>query len=89
MAQAHVDPEELVAFANELERYIRTLEDETNKLGGAFGHLGETWKDSKHAAFEEKFNELRSSMNSFKEAAREQIPALRLMAQRASEYLGS
>lgn len=89
MGQAHVNPEELVTFANELERYIRTLEEETNRLGSAFQHLGETWKDSKRAAFEEKFNELNSAMYSFKENAREQIPSLRLMAQKAAEYLNS
>lgn len=87
--QAIVNPEELVAFANELERYIRTLEEETNRLGSAFQHLGETWKDSKRAAFEDKFNELNSAMYSFKENAREQIPSLRLMAQKAAEYLNS
>lgn len=36
MAQAIVDPEELVAFANELEQYIRTIDEETGKLGSAF-----------------------------------------------------
>ena len=89
MSQAHVNPEELVAFANELERYIRTLEEETNKLGGAFNHLKETWKDSKSAAFEEKFGELKSSMSAFEETAREQIPVLRVMAQHAADYLNS
>ena len=87
--QAIVNPEELVAFANELERYIRTLEEETNRLGSAFQHLGETWRDSKRAAFEDKFNELRSSMSSFEENAKEQIPVLRAMAQHAADYLNS
>ena len=87
--QAIVNPEELVAFANELERYLNTLNEETNRLGSAFQHLGETWKDSQHAAFEQKFVELRSSMASFENTAREEIPRLRMMAQRAAEYLNS
>mgnify|MGYP000047724586 CR=1 len=87
MAQAIVDPEELVAFANELEQYIRTIDEETGKLGSAFQHLSESWKDEKQAQFGEKFNELRATMSSFEENAKEQIPVLRAMAEKAAEYL--
>ncbi|MCR5202019.1 MAG: WXG100 family type VII secretion target [Lachnospiraceae bacterium] len=85
--QGIIDPEELVAFANSLEAYVQALEEETNKISGAFEHVKETWNDQKTKEFEEKFNELRGTMAGFENNAREQIPALRAMAEHADNYL--
>ena len=86
--QAIVNPVELMAFANELERYINTLEEATNSLSSVFARLGETWKDGQRAAFEERYKELLSIQYSFREATEGEIPGLRQKAKIAAEYLG-
>lgn len=89
MAQAHGDPEELKSFANSLQHYLDTIEEETNTLNGAFNQLGDTWNDEKKATFEEEFNNLLNALESFKENAAEQIPYLNTLAGHLEDYLRS
>ncbi len=87
MPMAIANPEELIGFSNDLERYINTLETETNALNASFSHLGETWQDQQRKAFEETYNQLQSALAAFKENANEQIPYLRAMAEDLNSYL--
>lgn len=86
--QANGNPEEIMQFASTLERYVTTLEDETNRLSSAFNHLGQSWNDQKRANFEETYRNLVNALNNFKGNASEQIPYLRTMANDLSTYLG-
>lgn len=87
MAMAIANPEELIAFSNDLERYISTLETQTCALNASFSRLGETWQDQKRKAFEDTYNQLQSALAVFKENANEQIPYLRAMAEDLNTYL--
>lgn len=89
MARANVDPDELRAFAAQLENYINTVDDETARLASAFGQLQDEWDDSKEKEFEEVFEDMVRAVNNFKDSAEEQIPHLRRMAEHAEEYLRS
>ena len=79
MAQAHGNPEELRLFANALEHYLNTVEEETGQLDGAFSQLGDTWDDQKRREFEEVYQQLRGALNNFHEQAtfmRKSIPTV-------------
>ena len=87
MPQAIANPEELIAFANNLERYIGVLEEETSALNASFSRLGETWQDQKRQAFEDTYQQLQGALAAFKENAGEQIPYLRTLAEDLNTYL--
>lgn len=88
MAQAHGDPEEIRNFANILEYYLNTVEEETGRLNSSFEQLGETWQDQQRTSFEETYRQLLNALQNFKDNASEQIPYLRTMAEDLSTYLG-
>ena len=85
--QAHGNPEELANFANVLEQYLSTIEQETGRLTSCFNQLGETWNDQKRAAFEETYHSLLNALATFKDNASQQIPYLRIMADDLQRYL--
>ncbi len=87
MGMAIANPEELIAFSNQLEHYLNVIEEETGRLNSAFQQLGETWQDQQRASFEEIYNQLQAVLTSFKENASEQIPHLRVMAEDLNTYL--
>jgi uncharacterized protein YukE len=87
MAQAHGNPEELRLFANALEHYLSTVEEETGRLDGAFSQLGDTWDDQKRREFEEVYQQLRGALNNFHEQATQQIPYLNQLATDLETYL--
>lgn len=88
MPMAIANPDELIQFANSLEQYLRTVDEETGKLSGAFETLGESWQDQKRAQFEETYNMLLGALSAFRTNASEQIPYLRIMAEDLKQYLG-
>jgi len=85
--QANANPDELAMFANMLEQYVSTIEQETGRLSAGFNHLGETWRDQKRESFEETFRSLLNALHSFKENASQQIPYLRVQAEDLRTYL--
>ena len=85
--RAQGDPEELVRFANALQHYLDTLQQETQRLNGAFSQLGDTWKDQKRAAFENQYRKLQGSIHAFHEQASQEVPYLRQLAARLQDYL--
>ena len=87
MAQAIADPEELLAFAANLEQYLNTLEEETGRLKSHFNQLGDSWQDQQRASFEDTFEQLLNTIQNFKENASEQIPHLRILAEDLNTYL--
>ena len=88
MSQAIGNPDELANFAQALEQYLKTVEQETGRLTSAFNHLGESWRDQKRTAFEETYHSLLNSLAAFKENASNQIPHLRVLAEDLRTYLG-
>lgn len=89
MAQAIADPDELDRFASELASYREMLNSETGRIQGCFSSLGDTWQDSKRAAFEDQFNELVGQIARFEESCDDCIPFLHTMAERLRDYLQS
>jgi len=87
MSQAHGNPEELRMFADSLQHYLDTVQDETARLDGAFNQLGDTWDDQKRREFEDVYQQLRGALNSFHEQATEQIPHLLQLAADLETYL--
>jgi len=87
MPMAIANPEELISFSNDLERYISTIESETNALNASFSRLGESWQDQKRQSFEETYSQLQGALAAFKQNATEQIPYLRSMAEDLNTYL--
>lgn len=87
MGQVHGNPEELRLFANALEHYLDTLEEETGRLDGAFNQLGDTWDDQKRREFEDVYQQLRGALNAFQEQAKAQIPHLHQLATDLEIYL--
>lgn len=87
MSQAIGDPEELRAFASQLQQFIENLQSESASLSGAFSALGDTWQDEKRFAFEEEYQTLMGQMTAFQEACGEHIPHLLSLADRLEEYL--
>jgi len=85
--QAIGNPDELANFANALEQYLNTIDQETGRLTTGFNQLGETWRDQKRASFEETYNSLLNALAAFKENASQQIPYLRIMAEDLRIYL--
>jgi uncharacterized protein YukE len=85
--QAIANPDELVNFANALEHYLNTLEQETSRLTSGFNQLGDSWRDQKRMEFEEIYHNLLGSLAAFKENANQQIPHLRIMAEDLRQYL--
>ena len=87
MSMAYGDYEEIMNFANFLEEYITTVDEETGKLNSAFQQLGESWQDQKREAFEKVFEELMAALSNFKEQSFEQVPYLRELSERLKEYM--
>lgn len=87
MSMAHGDYEEIMNFANFLEEYITTVDEETGKLNSAFQQLGESWQDQKREAFEKVFEELMAALSNFKEQSSEQVPYLRELSERLKAYM--
>lgn len=88
MAQIIVNPDELRNFAAALEQYVTNIDEETGRIGSAFNVLGETWKDDKHAQFENDFNELQAQITAFKNMASEYAPYLYSLAASLDPYSG-
>lgn len=82
-----VNTEALKKFTRDLQSYIRSLEEETGTFRRNFAQVSETWRDGKHAEFEEVFNEMQSSMKRFTQKAEELVPGMKKLEEHASNYL--
>lgn len=88
MAQIIVNPDELRRFAATLEQYVANIDEETGRISTAFNVLGETWKDDKHAQFENDFSELQAQIAAFKNKAADYAPYLYSLAASLDPYSG-
>ena len=89
MNQAIGNPDELEAFAHSLQAYLDQINEATGRLNQQFGALGDTWQDAQRARFEEQFEDLLRQISAFDANASEQIPHLRVMADKLRDYLQS
>lgn len=87
MSGVHGNPEELRAFAGALQQFLDNVQSETAGLNQAFDRLGDTWQDEKKREFEDTFQELIHSFESFQQNASEQLPHLYRLAERLEDYL--
>lgn len=89
MSQVVGDPDELERFAAALTQFLDHIEEARGGLDSAFGHVSESWQDSKQAQFEDEYRALGSQLASFEASARDLVPYLDGLASRLREYLGS
>ena len=83
---AHVDPDDLNDFTNQLENYIQNVNDDTADLKRAFGNVSDSWNDEKQAEFAEFLEELERAIQKFTERAEDEVPRLRRMEEHIREY---
>jgi uncharacterized protein YukE len=89
MAKVDADPEEILKFAQMLQRFNQDLSNNTRVLQGQFRSLGETWKDQQHAKFAQEFEHLIGVLRQFMQSSEQQIPLLQKKARILKEFLES
>jgi len=89
MSQAVADPEELEAFARELQQFNAQLRDSVSRLNSRFGRLGDTWRDQEHQKFAVEYQQAVRVFAHFSAAAEQQIPLLRKKSAALRQYLNS
>ena len=87
MPQAIVDPDELDAFAMELNRFNSVLRDSAHRVRGRFNELGTTWRDQEQRRFAAEFEQMIVVIDRFLQVSDQQVPLLRRKATKAREYL--
>lgn len=79
----HLTPEEIENFSRVLEQYANELTDATQNLNHNLQQLGDTWRDTAFAEFEDKFVEARQYIENFVKVADEQVAFLKRKAEAA------
>jgi uncharacterized protein YukE len=87
MARAHVDPEELRRFAQDLNRFNRELEELMGSLHAKLRALENTWRDQEHRKFAEQFDHTFKVLSVFLELSTQHVSFLGKKAARVEEYL--
>ncbi|MEO6052424.1 MAG: WXG100 family type VII secretion target [Chthoniobacterales bacterium] len=87
MAQAIMDPEEVLRFAKELKRFSEDVQARAASLQARFTALGSTWQDQEHEKFSEEFITTMKVLKKFTEVSEKHTPYLLRKAQRIEEYL--
>lgn len=87
MAQAIVDPDELLTFASDLFASAQVIRERCAAANAEFMRLGDVWRDEKHRLFAERFEASVSRMRHFADEAEDYADFLRQKARLAEEYL--
>ena len=86
--EMRVYPEELMEFAEKLDRFNRYLTSESNRLKARFRDLGEMWKEQGNDRFAEAFSRLMSGISAYLNDAAEYPELQRKRAKLLLEALG-
>jgi uncharacterized protein YukE len=87
MAQAIVDPDELLTFASDLFASAHRSRITCAVASAEFSRLGEVWRDDNHRTFADSFQASISRMQRFADDAEDYADFLRRKARLAEEYL--
>ena len=85
--QIFVNPTEIRIFISELKKLKGDLENNQKQTSGKLRKLGESWKDSEHKKFEEKFTEYLNNMRPIISNIDEYCAFLERKANAADNYL--
>lgn len=87
MSQVIVNPTEIRQFVIELKRLKAELESNQKRSSDKLRKLGETWKDSEHKKFEDKFSGFLGNIRPFIANIDEYCVFLERKAAAAENYL--
>lgn len=87
MAQAIVDPEDMLLFAQELRDLNSELHSKLTTVKTKFDQLGDSWKDHEQVKFAQEFEQTLQVLSHFMDVVEEQIPFLVRKAEAAQQYL--
>ncbi|MDA3961693.1 MAG: WXG100 family type VII secretion target [Planctomycetota bacterium] len=87
MAKAVVDPEHLLRFAGNLNRFSSDLRERSVTLHQQFTRLGESWRDQEQERFAEEFTVMLAALERFASSAEQQVPVLMRKAAAIQQYL--
>ena len=86
MAQAIVDPEEMIRFSEYLQAYSLNMYTETARLQSRFRQLGDTWRDAEYHRFSGEIDTAMRAVDQLTRACEEYVSFLRRKAEAAFEY---
>jgi uncharacterized protein YukE len=87
MAQAIVNPDEVLKFAKKLSRLSKETAGQTSVVHAAFHSLGSTWRDQEYQKFVPEFEAAIRAIKRFTEVAERYHDYLSRKARKAQEYL--
>ena len=87
MAQAIVDPQDMLLFAQELRDLNGELHTKLSTIKVKFDQLGDTWRDREQEKFAQEFEQTLQVLAHFMGVVEEQIPFLVRKAEAAQHYL--
>jgi len=87
MAKAHVDPNELRRFAQDLNRFNNELQGLISGLHGRLRALESTWRDQEQRKFTEAFEQTVKVLGGFLENSHQHATFLGKKAALIEEYL--
>jgi uncharacterized protein YukE len=66
-SDVHVDPDRLLAIAEELSMFSNDIRSELTLLDGEFARLGRSWQDDEYAKFKRALQPLRRILDEFQQ----------------------
>ena len=87
MAQAIVNPDEVLKFAKKLSRFSKETAGQASVVHGSFHTLGSTWRDQEYQRFAPEFEAAIRAIKRFTEIADQYHDYLSRKARKAQEYL--
>ena len=86
ISEIHVDPDLLVAIAEELSMFSNDVKTELTLLDGELGRLGNTWQDEEYSKFKAAIQPLRRILDAFHEEITRSKPDLLADAEAIRAY---
>jgi hypothetical protein len=81
------NPEEVKKFVRHLKDFIENMKQNISKIDPQFNHLGDYWKDNKHASFTQKYQSNTIMIKRFLKATEDYIPFLIKDAEKLQDYI--
>ena len=86
MAVAHVDPEKLRSFAQQLKQFGDFVDGSVDALDVALSRLGNSWLDQEYRAFQQQVRATQKRLRVFVLETKKTVPALNKDANVLDEY---
>ena len=86
MSQAHVDPQSLRQFNDELRQFNEFIEEFLIDIKHKLNRLGETWRDQEYEKFTNVFQGTKRLLENFNDEAAKIVPQLEKEADLAEKF---